>query len=258
MYSRLDQEARIAVMQATDEARELGHSEVGADHVLLGLLANVRGETYSLLTQHGLTFDQARTIVIERHVEATAPHADDSAESAASTELDEDREALKAIGIDLDKVREAVRSTFGDDITAGWGERGRGRGRGGRRGGPGRGRHHHHSPEMRSEKLSEDAAEGGFRGRGGRGRRGPRSERFGGRLPFAPSLVEALRGVRREAGADDRERRRGPGGPGMTAPRLLLAISRSGDPAVEAVLGWADDSAALKAAIEEYAGQPTP
>ncbi|MGD9958227.1 Clp protease N-terminal domain-containing protein [Nocardioides sp.] len=259
MYSRLNPEARIAVMQATDEARELGHSEVGADHVLLGLLANVRGETYALLTQHGLTFDQARSIVIERHVET--PRDQDADPEASSAELDEDRAALRAIGIDLDKVREAVRSTFGDDITEGWGERGRGRGRG-RRGGPGghHGRHHHGRPDRRATGPDsaevEDPRIEGRRG-GGRGRRGPRSERFGDRLPFSPALVEALRGVRRVAGADDRERRRGPGGPGMTAPRLLLAIARSGDPAVEAVLGWADDSAALRAAIEEYAGQPT-
>ncbi len=251
MYTRLDQEARIAVMQATDEARELGHSEVGADHVLLGLLANVRGETYSLLTRHGLTFDQARTIVIERHLETT-PTADEPVGSEAAADLDEDREALRAIGIDLDKVREAVRSTFGDDITAGWGQRGRGRGRGGRRGGPGGGRHHHRRHADVEGGEGREVSEG----RGGRGRRGPRSERFGDRLPFSPALVGALRGVRREAGADDRERR-GPGGPGMTAPRLLLAISRSGDPGVEAVLGWANESAALKAEIEEYAAQPT-
>ncbi len=43
MHSRFDTEARIAVAQATDIARELGHREVGPDHLLLGLLANMRG-----------------------------------------------------------------------------------------------------------------------------------------------------------------------------------------------------------------------
>lgn len=239
MYTRFDPEARIAVMQAIDEARELGHSEVGPDHVLLGLLANVRGETYALLSSHGLQFDSARTIVIDRHRDAEpSPAQAADAERPDTSDLDEDREALRAIGIDLDKVREAVRSTFGEDITAEWGERDRrGRGRG-------RGRHHHEGGEHGEQHR-------------GRGRRGPRSERFGGRAPFSPALVEALRGVRREAAGDDRDRRRGPGGAGMTAGRLLLAITRSGDPVVEAVLGWANDATALRNAIEEHAAQAT-
>ena len=64
MYSRFDPEARIAVMQATEEARELGHSEVGPDHVLLGLLSNMRGSTFALLTEHGLRLDSAREVVV--------------------------------------------------------------------------------------------------------------------------------------------------------------------------------------------------
>lgn len=247
MYSRFNPEARIAVMQAIDEARELGHSEVGPDHVLLGLLANVRGETYALLAAHGLHFDTARTIVVDRRAAlADPPEVDadptDASEASDSRDLDEDREALRAIGIDLDKVREAVRSTFGDDITAEWGERrprGRGRGQGGGR----RGRHHH------PESGASD---------GGRGRRGPRSERFGDRAPFSPALRDALRATVHNArrGSADQDRR-GPGGPQMSAGLLLLAIARSGDPGVDAVLGWADDSAALLAAIEDHAAQRT-
>ena len=51
-------------MQATEEARELGHSEVGPDHVLLGLLSNMRGSTFALLTEHGLRLDSAREVVV--------------------------------------------------------------------------------------------------------------------------------------------------------------------------------------------------
>jgi Clp amino terminal domain, pathogenicity island component len=232
MFNRLNPEARIAMMQAIDEARDLGHAEVGAAHVLLGLLANVRGETYALLTAQGLDFESARTIVIERH-------ADSHRAAAAATrvdqptELDEDREALNAIGIDLDKVRDAVRSAFGDDITERWGERGR------------RGHRDRHRP-------GRDGSRGG-----GRGRRGPRSERFSERLPFTAPLREALRATVRDARpARPEEGGHRPGGPRMTAGALLLAISRSHDPVVDAVLGWADDQAALRAAIEKYAGQP--
>ena len=277
MFNRLNPEARIAVMQAIDEARELGHTEVGPDHVLLGLLANVRGETYALLNTHGLEFNSARTIVIDRHpvseatTEAEPGNSADADSVRAATELDEDRAALRAIGIDLDKVRDAVRSAFGDDITAEWGERsrrGRGRGpdgRGGRRGGP-RGHHHrHHHHEGRAESVEGDPTEStrtegdpeDRRGRGGRGRRGPRSERFGDRIPFSPSLRDAMRATVREArlGLPD-EDRRGPGGGRLTAGMLLLAISRSNDPAVDAVFKWANDEAALRSAIAEQAGQP--
>ncbi len=85
--------------------------------------------------------------------------------------LDEDREALRAIGIDLDKVREAVRSTFGDDITEQWGERQDRRGRRGQRG-----RRHHRG--------------------GGRGRRGPRSRQYADRGEFSDSLIGILRDLR--------------------------------------------------------------
>jgi len=255
MYPRFDSEARIAVMQAIDEARELGHAEVRPDHVLLGLLANVRGRAYTLLTAHGLSFDSARALVAERHPEPEpATDADASTDTDinpdkgadkrpdSNPELDADREALRAIGIDLDRVREAVRSTFGDDITDGWGERsyrGRGRagrdGRGGRRGRRGR----PHGPHEY----------------GGRGRRGPLSERLGGRMPFSAELREALRETVRAT------RRRGPEEgerpAALSGAQLLAAIAVSGDATVDAVLGWANDEAALRAAIAELAGQTT-
>jgi Clp amino terminal domain, pathogenicity island component len=249
MFNRLNPEARIAVMQAIDEARELGHAEVGADHVLLGLLANVRGETYALLTSHGLDFTKARSIVVDQHIEPTR----DELSQTEPTELDEDREALRAIGIDLDKVREAVKSTFGDDITEGWGERGpQVRGRGPRRGPRGRHHHHHHG------EGGPDAGEQGEERRGGRGRRGPRSERFGDRPMFSAELRDALRATVRGArrGAPDGERR-GPGGPKMTATMLLTAIAQSQNPAVETILDSAKDQSALREAITAYAGQPT-
>jgi len=249
MYPRFDSEARIAVMQAIDEARELGHAEVGPDHVLLGLLANVRGQAYGLLTAHGLSFDAARALVAERHPdsESDSDAETPAAEKAETTpdrdpELDADREALRAIGIDLDRVREAVRSTFGEDITEGWGERGRGygRGRGRRSGGRGRGRR---------------GGPHGHREYGGRGRRGPRSERLGGRVPFSPTLRDAMRAtVRavRERGFAEGERPSP-----LSGVQLLAAIATCGDPGVDAVLGWADDTAALRAAIAERAGQTT-
>ena len=37
MHSRLDHQARIALMQAADEARDLGHPTVGPEHLLLAI-----------------------------------------------------------------------------------------------------------------------------------------------------------------------------------------------------------------------------
>ena len=236
MYTRFDHEARIAVFQATDEARSLGHPETGPDHVLLGLLANVRGQTYAVLTRHGLHFDAVREVVIAQHAAADqAATAEDSpgaigdGEPTGTTpDYDEDRAALRAIGIDLDQVREAVRSTFGEDITDRWGQRGDAR----------RGRHH------------------GRRG-GGRGRRGPGGGRPGGRRGgFSPSLRHALHEVRADSLREEPEGRRGGPRDAMTAGLLALAIIRSDDPGVQAALAEVDDLSGLRAELEALAGTP--
>jgi hypothetical protein len=216
MYSRFDTEARIAVAQATDLARELGHSQVGPDHLLLGLLANMRGTAYAALSDHGLRLDTARDLVVTQHTDPDDPSDED--ESRRETDrLDEDREALRAIGIDLDRVRAAVRDNLGADLTEGWGsrsERGRREGRGrGRR----HERHEHHH---------------------GRGRRGPRSRR-GDDLRFSAGLRDLLRDVRRAAMCE-----------GLTGRRLALALLESDDSVVRAVLAGATDLDGLRARLE--------
>src|SRR3954454_25342865 len=131
MHSRFDTESRIAVAQATDIARELGHQEGGPGHLLLGLLANPRGTAYAALRDHGIDLDAARDLVAAHHVEPEA-ETDETPEPADAPDYAEDREALKAIGIDLDRVREAVRANLGADVADGWATRSdRGRSRGG-------------------------------------------------------------------------------------------------------------------------------
>jgi hypothetical protein len=237
MQSRFDTEARIAVAQAADIARELGHSEVGPDHLLLGLLANARGTAYAALTDHGLRLDAARGIVADQHVDPvdepeTADTDTDADADAASTSYDEDREALRAIGIDLDRVRDAVRSNLGQDLADGWAsrpERGRRRGRGRR--------HHRHHDHHHDHE--------------GRGRRGPRSRRAEGPR-FSRELRGLLRDVRRSVLRDrlddDRDSRREV--PGMSGARLLVALTRSENPVVQAVLAGATDLDALRAQAE--------
>ena len=122
MHPRFDTEARIAVAQAADIARELAHTEVGPDHLLLGLLANPRGTAYAALTDHGLRLDAAREIVAAQHVDHVPDHQQDpeTDRPAEQTSYDDDREALRAIGIDLDRVRDAVRDNLGQDLAEGW------------------------------------------------------------------------------------------------------------------------------------------
>ncbi len=241
MQSRFDTEARIAVAQAADIARELGHTEVGPDHLLLGLLANARGTAYAALTDHGLRLDAAREIVAAQHVDPVDEPDADPDTDPAPTSYDEDREALRAIGIDLDRVRDAVRTNLGQDLADGWAsrpERGR-RGRRGERGergerGRGRGRHHHDHHD-----------------REGRGRRGPRSRRGDGPR-FSRELRGLLRDVRRSVLVDrfDDGRAARRDVPGLSGARLLVALTRSADPVVQAVLAGATDPDGLRTQAE--------
>ncbi len=242
MYSRFDTEARIAVAQATDIARELGHREVGPDHLLLGLLANMRGTAYAALTDHGLRLDTARDVVATRHVDTDDETHDDTGEPAGEPDgLAEDREALRAIGIDLDRVREAVRENLGAELTDDWGSRSqrgrrgsRGRGRGESRRGRGHGGHPH-----------------------GRGRRGPRSRRLDG-PSFSAGLRDVLHEVRRGT-FRDRDRQTGgrDRGAGMTGPQLALALTGCDDPVVQAVLTTATDLDGLRSRLQS-AVAPSP
>jgi len=243
MHTRFDTEARVAVTQAVDLARELGHREVGPDHLLLGLLANPRGTAYAALWDHGVHLDSARELVVEHHQD---PVDDDPAPDPEASAYEDDREALRAIGIDLDRVREAVRANLGQDLADGWGdrpERGR-RGRGGR----GRGRRHHDHHE-RGDHHERDRGEHDHgdhdRGERGRGRRGPRSRRPDGPR-FSRSLRALLRDVRRSVQRDQLDAAEGGGReavravPGLTGARLLVALLRSDDQVVQAVLATVD------------------
>jgi ATP-dependent Clp protease ATP-binding subunit ClpA len=48
------------------EARELGHSYVGNEHLLLGLLREEKGIAAQVLTSAGVTFDRAREETLEQ------------------------------------------------------------------------------------------------------------------------------------------------------------------------------------------------
>lgn len=98
MFERFTGQAREVVVQAQAQARRLGHGYIGCEHLLLSIVGtdSPAGE---VLRSLGLT-----------------PEAVESATRsilAASRGQMLDREALAAVGIDLDVVRERVEAAFG-------------------------------------------------------------------------------------------------------------------------------------------------
>ena len=102
MFERFTRHARVAVVFAQEEARELRTREVAPQHLLLGILQAAGNDLSAALSGYGLTVDVVRARLVE-----AAPKTDES--------LDEDAEALRAIGIDLAAVRDSVARTFGAD-----------------------------------------------------------------------------------------------------------------------------------------------
>ena len=188
MQSRFDTEARIAVAQAADIARELGHTEVGPDHLLLGLLANARGTAYAALTDHGLRLDAARDIVAAQHVDAV-DETDDRRRRRRGRPTRGHVVRRGPRGPPRHRHRPRPRPRRGPDQPRRRPHRRLGlpvrarpcaeRDRRGGRGRHGRGRHHHRHHDHE-----------------GRGRRGPRSRRGDGPR-FSRELRGLLRDVRR-------------------------------------------------------------
>lgn len=260
-FQRFGKEHRVLVGFAAAEAGDLGHQTLGNDHLILGMLGNARSPLFGLLGEHGLQLAGAREAVQTFHDEH--PEADaEAAEKSAGERYEEDRAALASIGIDLDRVREAVRTNFGDDLAEGWAERA-GRGRGGRGpGGRGRGRHGHgrgrhgHRGDWGEEPRGFGPGGPGFGPEGGdhdgpwepgRGRRGPRGR--GGRPRFAPQTRHAFDVAMRIA--HDR------GDDALRPEYVLLGILEVGDPASAALIASAStDAAELKAAVEASLPEP--
>ncbi len=224
MFNRFAGDARRIVIVAHEEARDLGSARIDPRHIILGVLLSGEGTARRVLEDAGFTVERVRAELLAesesrgaggrpgsgregrgesregRREGATAdtpgdvpPGGDDAASSGGGSVLsDEDAEALRAIGIDLDAVRESIEAQFGPDALSGsadedaaddaaggdrdcgrGGDAGgpwdRGRGSGGRRhGGRGRG--------------PWAAGEPGFGGRGhgpGPGGRGPGGRGFG-------------------------------------------------------------------------------
>jgi Restriction endonuclease/Clp amino terminal domain, pathogenicity island component len=99
MFERFTRTARIAVVLAHEEARELEAADIRPEHLLVGVLRASTRELSSVLRGYGLAVESVRMKLAESPEESFA----------------DDAEALRTIGIDLRAVKDAVTQAFGAD-----------------------------------------------------------------------------------------------------------------------------------------------
>ncbi|MGV0807143.1 Clp protease N-terminal domain-containing protein [Mycolicibacterium setense] len=100
MFERFSRHARVAVVLAQEEARELAANEIRPEHILVGVLQSSGRELSALLAGYGLTSDAVRAKLV-------------AADAPGDESFDGDAEALQSIGIDLRAVRDNVDRRFG-------------------------------------------------------------------------------------------------------------------------------------------------
>ena len=100
MLERFSRSARVSVVLAQEEARELSSEEVRPEHLLVGVLKSAGRDLSVVLGGFGLTADTMRDRLA-------------SMERSDEESFEADAEALRSIGIDLQAVRDAVDRTFG-------------------------------------------------------------------------------------------------------------------------------------------------
>jgi ATP-dependent Clp protease ATP-binding subunit ClpA len=109
MFERFTHAARAAVVRAQAEARELQHPAIGAEHLLLALLADDSGPVARLLRDPAVTATPVTAATFRADL---VRRVGVGPEPVPNNDVD-DAEALKAIGIDLDAVRRAIEENFG-------------------------------------------------------------------------------------------------------------------------------------------------
>jgi len=106
MFERFGPDAKVTVVEAQRHARRLGHNYIGGEHLLLSAVSQP-SRASAILAAHGITAEYVEG-EITRRVGAGAG-------AGAGSDLfgSLDRDALAAIGIDLDTVRARVEASFG-------------------------------------------------------------------------------------------------------------------------------------------------
>jgi len=98
-FKRFHNDARKTVLLAWDNAKRLGADQVGSEHLLLAMLDADDNVARRVLERHGLTYDTAYDLIRRM---------------GAGPELD--AQALEAIGIDLEAVRDKLEAVFGKGV----------------------------------------------------------------------------------------------------------------------------------------------
>jgi len=107
MLERFAQDARYAVVQAQHHARRLGHNYIGGEHILLAVVSQ-SSPASAILAAHGITPEYVEAEITRRVGPGTN----------AGLFGNLDRDALAAIGIDLDTVRARIEASFGPQALA--------------------------------------------------------------------------------------------------------------------------------------------
>ena len=102
MWDRLSPAAREVMSLALTESEQLGHGYVGDEHVILGLLRGQAGRASSLLRGHGLDLASARAELQRLSAAGLMPRS-----------RVDDAGALRAVGIDVEAVRQRLVAAFG-------------------------------------------------------------------------------------------------------------------------------------------------
>ena len=110
MFERFGRTARIAVVLAQEEARELRADDIRPEHLLVGVLQSAGRDLAGVLSGHGMTAEVIRSRL-------------GSAALSEEQQFEDDAEALRSIGIDLRAVRDKVASAFGENA---WNDASRG------------------------------------------------------------------------------------------------------------------------------------
>ena len=106
MFERFTDGARQVVVRAQEDARRLGHNYIGCEHLLLAA-AGAAEPAGVVLRGQGVTPERVEAEILR----TIGPGPAGSADPLRGL----DREALAAIGIDLDVVRARIEAAFGPD-----------------------------------------------------------------------------------------------------------------------------------------------
>jgi ATP-dependent Clp protease ATP-binding subunit ClpA len=105
MFERFTAESKAVLVEAQDAAIDVGSACITPTHLFYGCAHGRESTAGEPLREYGITGETILHFL---------PRALGTPSTASAGSLDTDPEALKAIGIDYDRVRRAVNETFGE------------------------------------------------------------------------------------------------------------------------------------------------